>query len=125
RALMSSFYERFMTGARRRSRACCAPVSRGFGGAVAREFIAQHVVTVRLVKNEQKWARQYSLFVPTDTALKMLLSAETAKEGSLIARVPQPPQDADAPDNRNSSAENESVKNFTQYLLNAPSLGVF
>src|SRR5262245_59455340 len=64
---MSSFYERFMTGARRRSRACCAPVSRGFGGAVAREFIAQHVVTVRLVKNEQKWARQYSLFVPTDT----------------------------------------------------------
>ena len=63
-------------------------MSRGFGGAVAREFIAQHVVTVRLVKNEQKWARQYSLFVPTDTALKMLLSAETAKEGSLIARVP-------------------------------------
>ena len=61
------------------------------GGAVLRQLIQKHVVT-RLVNHgtpaEPKWVREFSPFVPTDAALKILLNAERRQDGSLLTRAP-------------------------------------
>ena len=71
------------------------------GGAVLRQLIQKHVVT-RLVNHgtpaEPKWVREFSPFVPTDAALKILLNAERRQNGSLLIRAPRPSPVAAAPD---------------------------
>jgi len=61
-------------------------------GAILRRIIGRRVVTRRLVNHgtpaEPNWACEYLPFVPNEMALRMLLTAENRKEGSLIAPAP-------------------------------------
>ena len=52
-----------------------------------REIIAKHVVTQRLVNRGNGWELVYSAFEPSPKELRTLLTADTLKTGSLVARV--------------------------------------
>src|SRR5262249_7671479 len=60
-------------------------------GAVLHEIIAKHIVTPRLVNrgttDEPNWACEYVPFEVSERTASAPLTAETLKEGNLIARV--------------------------------------
>ena len=57
-------------------------------GAVLREFITKHIVTMRLTNRDGNWVREFSPLVPRPNAALKYLLGENPKEGSLLARVP-------------------------------------
>jgi hypothetical protein len=58
-------------------------------GNVLHEIIRQYVVTPQLVNNNGIWTCDYLPFVAPEQAVRTLLTAETRKDGSLIARAPK------------------------------------
>lgn len=56
-------------------------------GVVLHKIIQRYVVTPQLVNNNGTWTCKYLPFVAPEQAVRIMLTAENRKEGSLLARA--------------------------------------